>query len=60
LTTPSVPTANERVCKLVSAYGGNQKKGETMATKKATKKLRKAKALKHTKPLALALKGTTV
>jgi hypothetical protein len=31
-----------------------------MASKKSTKKLRKAKALKHTKPLALGLKGTTV
>jgi hypothetical protein len=39
-----------------SAHGGNQKKGETMATKKATKKLRKAKALKHTKPLTVAWK----
>jgi hypothetical protein len=35
----------------VTAHGGDPNEGETMASKKATTKRKKAKKLQHTKPL---------
>jgi hypothetical protein len=46
----------------VTAHGGNPKgRGKNMAaTKKSTKKLKKAKALTHTKPLSMTGKHSSV